>query len=47
MLEGGSVGTQPLDQLNVYEEEARERVPCGPRDSDIDLGSFVLSFLSP
>ena len=43
----GSVGSQSLYQLDVYEEEARKRVPCGPRDSDIDLGSFVLSFLSP
>ena len=47
MLAGGSVGSQPLDQLDVYEEEDRERVPCGPRESDVDLGSFVLSFLSP
>ena len=47
VLAGGSVGSQPLDQLDVYEEEDRERVPCGPRESDVDLGSFVLSFLSP
>lgn len=47
VLAGRSVGSQPLDQLDVYEEEDRERVPCGPRESDIDLGSFVLSFLSP
>lgn len=47
VLAGGSVGSQPLDQLDVYEEEDREGVPCGPRESDIDSGSFVLSFLSP
>lgn len=43
----GSVGSQPLDQLDVYEEEARERVPCGPRDSNIRFREFCFILSLP